>query len=50
MSDDRYLECQDCGTAIRRLTPAEEQVLARHPENFIIWCHQCRPARMGDDR
>lgn len=36
------LECQDCGKPLHVLTPAEAQKVAANPQNYIVWCRECR--------
>lgn len=40
--DDPVLECQDCGTVVKRLTPGEAQQVAERPYNFVVYCDRCR--------
>jgi hypothetical protein len=36
------LDCQTCGEVIRILSPAENQKVARNPQNYIVDCHLCQ--------
>lgn len=35
------LDCQDCGIALRRLTPSEAQRVAERPYDFVTRCGSC---------
>lgn len=46
MTDTPILECQDCGSSLRYLTPEEVQKVAMNPERYIAYCGPCGRARM----
>lgn len=39
------LDCQDCGTVLRKLTAAEARQVADNPYNFIVFCRSCAAAQ-----
>ena len=41
------LDCQDCGTVVRRLTRAEAHEVAANPYNFIVYCWDCERFNRG---
>ena len=41
MSEVPTLDCQDCGKVLLELTPAEAQVVAQRPYDFIRTCWLC---------
>lgn len=45
--DAQVLECQDCGTVLRELTPDEATQVADHPDRFLdVRCATCRRAEV----
>jgi uncharacterized protein with PIN domain len=45
MSDQPTIDCQDCGTVLRKLSDEQAQEVARNPYNFIFYCSACRGGR-----
>lgn len=43
---NEVLECQDCGRVLRRLTGSEAQRVAERPYDFVVYCEECRRARV----
>jgi uncharacterized protein with PIN domain len=41
-SDDRTLDCQDCGRVLARLTPEQAQRVAEKPYVYVLRCVECR--------
>lgn len=46
MNHEPTLDCQTCGTPLRRLTLAEAQMVAANPYNYIVDCYACARERM----
>lgn len=45
----QWLECQSCGTPLRELSLAEQQIVARKPYNFIVYCISCKKDILADE-
>jgi hypothetical protein len=43
--DSDALECQQCGTVLKRLSPAESQRVALNPYGFVAFCGPCGSER-----
>lgn len=35
------LDCQQCGTPLLELSPAQERMVADNPYNYIVYCPPC---------
>lgn len=44
MYDSPTLDCQACGTVLRRLTTQEAQQVADNPYNYVWFCTPCKQA------
>jgi hypothetical protein len=50
MIDNPVLECQDCGSVVRKLTQTEDQAVAANPYNFIVFCRECAAHQNGENQ
>lgn len=41
----KYLECQDCGERLRRLSEDERDAMAENPYAYVVYCFQCAQYR-----
>lgn len=48
MPDEATLDCQDCGSVVKVLSESERQEVADNPYNFIVYCRDCRKARIEE--
>lgn len=46
MDREPTLDCQTCGTPLRRLTLSEAAMVAANPYNYIVDCYACARERM----
>lgn len=46
--EEAWLECQDCGEALRQLTQKEVQAVANAPYDYVFLCARCRKESYGD--
>jgi hypothetical protein len=51
-AERQTLDCQACGNVVKVLTPAEVQMVAANPYNFIVYCRDaiCQEAARADAR
>ena len=37
-----YLECQQCGDQLKELSMAEQQIVAKNPYKYVVYCSLCK--------
>lgn len=45
---EETLDCQDCGTVLRVLSPEEAQTVADKPHDYVRYCRSCAPDRVRE--
>lgn len=49
MTDWPTIDCQDCGAILQKLTPAQAQLVAANPYNFVAYCKTCRRVHLDQN-